>query len=107
LNEEGRGAVEWGDDSLYVRSSSFYAFERKTTLISRNKVWGVDLVRGFPHVVAIGISFPFDQVLEGPGSSMTSVADNALHYIFGFSFDKVRWWSGKVRTVRNSFMIGR
>jgi hypothetical protein len=76
-------------------------------MISFDKVWGVDLVRGFPRVVAIGISFPFNQVLESPGSSMTSVADDTFYHVFGFSFDKVRWWSGKVRTVRNSFMIGR
>jgi len=99
--------VEWGDDGLYVRSSSFYAFEREATMISFDKVWGVDLVRGFPRVVAIGISFPFDQVLESPGSSMTSVADDTLHHVFGFSFDKVRWWPGEVRTVRHSFVIGR
>ena len=62
---------------------------------------------GFPGVVTFGVSFPFDEILERSGSSMTSVAEDTLHFIFFFSSDKVRWWSGEVRAVHSGFAIGR
>jgi len=62
---------------------------------------------GFPGIVAFGVSLPFDEILERSGPSMTSVAKDTLHFIFFFSSDKVRWWSGEVRAVCGSFAIGR
>jgi len=34
----------------------------------------MDLIGVFPSIVAFRVSFPFDEVLECSGSSMTSVA---------------------------------
>ena len=67
----------------------------------------MDLIMGFPCVVAFGIPFPFDEVLECPRPSMTSVADNSLHLIFLFPFDKVRWGTGEVGAMGGRFVIGR
>jgi len=65
-----------------------------------------DKVRGilkmfwwFPCIVTHGKSLPFDIVLYlTPLASVTCVED-LLHFIFCFSIDKVRWWSGKVGSV--------
>ena len=61
----------------------------------------------FPRVVAFRVAEPFDKVLEGSGASMMSVASYLFHFVLLFSVDKVRWWSGEVRSVGGCFMIGR
>ena len=76
-------------------------------MIGLKELRGMDLVSWFPDVVTFGIPFPFDEVLEHSGSSMTSVVNNMFHLIFLFSIDKVRWWSGEVGAMRSRFLIGR
>ena len=68
-------------------------------MIEFNQVWGVYLISWFPCVVALSVSFPFDEVLEPLRSPVMTVIDDALHFVFLFSVDKVRWWSGKVWSV--------
>ena len=60
----------------------------------------------FPRVVTFGVAEPFDEVLEGSGTSVTSVASYLLHFVFFFPIDEVRWWSGEVRSVGGCLMIG-
>ncbi len=74
-------------------------------LIMLDNFRGMDLISRFPCVVAFGVSFPFDEILEPPGSSMLSVCDNSFDFVFFFSVDKVRRWSGKVWAMRSCFMI--
>jgi len=76
-------------------------------VVGFKKFRGVDLVSWLPGVVAFRVPFPFDEVLEHSGSSMTSVVNNMFHLIFLFSIDKVRWWSGEVGAMRSRFLIGR
>ena len=64
-------------------------------------------VSWFPCVVAFGVAEPFDKVLESSRASVTSVASYLLHFVFFLSVDKVRWWSGEVRSVSGCFVIGR
>jgi hypothetical protein len=99
--------VRLGDEDSNAFSLPFYASQRVLAMIGLDKLWGVNLIRGFPCVVTIGVSFPFDQILKSPGSSMTSVAEDALHHIFCLAFDKVRWRTGEVWTIGNCLMIGR
>jgi hypothetical protein len=61
----------------------------------------------FPGVVAVGISLPFDQILELSASSFELVVDYGLHLIFFFASDQVGWRSEKVRSVCGGFAIGR
>ena len=75
-------------------------------MIGFKKFWGMNLVSWLPGVVTFGVPFPFDKVLECSGPPMTLVVDNALHFIFFFSIDKVRWWPGKVWAMCCHFMIG-
>ena len=68
--------------------------------------WRVHLVCWFPRVVAFGVSFPLDQVLQGLRPSMMSVVDYPLHGVFFFAVDKVRWRPRVVRPVLRRFVIG-
>ena len=45
-------------------SSPFYLLERVILVIEFDQIWGMCLIGVFPGVVAFGVSFPFDQVLE-------------------------------------------
>ena len=65
------------------------------------------LVSWFPGVVTFRVPFPFDEVLERSGSSVTLVVDDTFHFILFFSIDKVRWWLGEVGAVRSCLVIGR
>ncbi len=66
---------------------------------------GMDLISWFPCVVAFGVSFPFDKVLESSGSSVLSVCDDSFDFVLFFSVDKVRGWSSKVWAVRSCFVV--
>jgi len=59
---------------LKQKVSSFYPLERVPFVIKFDEVGRMDLIGIFPSIVAFGISFPFDEVLEYSRSSMTSVA---------------------------------
>ncbi len=67
---------------------------------------GMDLISWFSCVVALGISLPFDEILESLGSSVLSVCDNSFDFVFLFPVDEVRGWSGEVWAMRSCFMIG-
>ena len=69
------------------------------------EIWSMDLVSWFPCVVAVGVSDPFDKVLEVLITSMISMIDDLFYFILFFSVDKVRWWSGEVRAVCSCFMV--
>ena len=64
-------------------------------------------VSWFPGVVTFGVAKPLDKVLKGSRASMMSVAPYLLHFVLRFSVDKVRWWSGEVRSMGGCFVIGR
>ncbi len=74
-------------------------------LVMLDNFRGMDLISWFPCVVALGISLPFDEVLELSGSSMLSVCDDSFNFVFLFSVDEVRGWSGEVWAMRSCFVI--
>ena len=73
--------------------------------IMLDKFRGMNLVSWLPCVVAFGIFFPFDEVLQSFRSSELSVCDNSFHFVFLFSINEVRWWSGEVRSVGLCFVV--
>jgi hypothetical protein len=75
-------------------------------MVGFEDVWGVNLRRWFPSVVTLWISLPFDEILEGSGSSMTSVADDALDFKLFFSINQIRRWAREVWSVGGRFLIG-
>ena len=56
-------------------------------MIKFDEVRGVHLVSWFPCVVTFRVSLPFYEILESSGLTMTSVVDDALHFILLFSID--------------------
>ena len=56
-------------------------------LIMLDKVRGMDLISGFPCVVAFRVSFPFDEVLKSFRSSKLLVCNDSFHFIFVFSIN--------------------
>jgi hypothetical protein len=70
-------------------------------------VWGMNLRRQFPSIVALRVSLPFDEILKGSGSSMTSVANDALDFKLFFSINQIRGWTQEVWPVSSRFLIRR
>ena len=68
---------------------------------------GMDLISWLPCVVAFRVSLPFNEILQPFRPSELSVCDNSFDFVFFFSINEVRRWSGKVWTVRSGFMVRR
>ena len=75
-------------------------------MIGFNKLRSMDLVSWFPGVVCFWIPFPFDKILKGSSPPGVSVIDDFLHFVFFFTFDKVRGRPGIVGPVCVGFAIG-
>jgi hypothetical protein len=54
-------------------------------MIALYQVGGMDLLHWFPCVVAIGVSDPFDQILELFPLSRLPMSHDTFHLIFFFS----------------------
>ena len=65
----------------------------------------VYMVSCFPRVVCVGVSFPFDEVLELSFTAEVTVINDGLDLIFFGVFDKVRRWPRVVGSVFGSFAI--
>jgi hypothetical protein len=82
-------------------------FQWALAVISLEEIWGVNLRSRFPGIVAFGVSFPFDQILQCSGSSQTSVASDALNFKLFFAINQIRGWSRKVWSVGGCLLIRR
>ena len=58
-----------------------------------------------PGIVSLGVSLPFDQVLESSPSPKVAVVPNGLDFIFLFSVDDVWGRSREVGAVLSRFLI--
>ncbi len=61
-----------------------------------------EMTSGFPGVVRLGISLPFDKVLEV--SAVYSGLRDGFYLIFGGAFYFLRWGFQEVRAVLGSFL---
>ena len=69
------------------------------SVIKFDQIGSMHLISWFSCIVTFRVSLPFDKVLELSSPSVKAVINNALHFIFLFSVDKVRWQSGEVWSV--------
>ena len=76
-------------------------------MIGFKDVRGMDVPGRFPCIIAFRVTFPFYEILQGLAAPEMPMIVDLLHFIFRFSIDKVRWWSGEVGAVCGSFAIGR
>ncbi len=74
-------------------------------MILLDQRWSLDVVSRFPHVVALGVSYPFYKILQLFSLPMMSVIMNGLDLILFIIIDEVRWWSGVVFAVLICFSI--
>jgi hypothetical protein len=75
--------------------SGFYAVQGISLVIEFDEVRCMDLIGIFPSVVALGVTLPFDQILQGSLVPMPSVSTDLFHFIF-FSINQIRGRSCKV-----------
>ena len=76
-------------------------------MIKFDELGRMDLIGVFPSVVAFGIVFPFDEVLENSSPTVASMTLDLIHFVFLFSINQVRRGLGEVWAVRGGFAIGR
>ena len=75
-------------------------------MIKFDELGRMDLIGVFPSIVAFGVVFPFDEVLESSSPAVASVTLDLIHFIFFFSINQIRRRSGEVWAVRGGFAIG-
>ena len=63
------------------------------------------MISCFPCVVRVGVSLPFDEILELSFTSKMTVINDGLDLVFFGVFDKVRGWSRVVVPVFCSLAI--
>ena len=80
-------------------------FQGRASMVEFDQFWSMYLISWFPCIVTFRVPLPFDEVLKLSSSSIILVISDALHFILLFSIDKVKWWSGKVWSVRCHFVI--
>ena len=93
-----RGKPGWAM-SLLGRRGRPYMLQRGTPMIFPEQPWGLDMFNGLPGVVAFGIPFPLDQILELSPPSAMAMASNRLDFVLLPIIDKVRWGSREVLPV--------
>jgi len=59
----------------------------------------MDLIGVFPSVVAFGVTYPFDQVLQGFEPPPGPMGTDLFHFVLFFSINQIWWWTGEVWTV--------
>jgi hypothetical protein len=73
--------------------------QRVTPMIFSEQSWGLDVFDGLPGVVAFGVPFPLDQILELSPPAVTAMVSNRLDFVLLPIIDKVRWGSREVLPV--------
>ena len=95
------------DGVSMARVSCFYVRYGRLSVIGFKNIRGMDVPSRFPCIVAFWVALPFYEILQGLVTPKIPVVTDLLHFVFRFSVNKVRWWSGKVGAVCGSFAIGR
>ena len=84
----------------------FYLVEWVPFVIEFDEVGHMDLIGIFPSVIALRVSLPFDEVLQGPETSLVSMGADLIHFILLFSFNQIRRRLGEVWAMCRGFVIG-
>jgi hypothetical protein len=74
----------------------FHSLLGGSLMIEFDEGWSMNLIGVFPCVVAFGVSFPFDQILQGLAPPPGPMGMYLLHLVLFFPLNQIRRWSGKV-----------
>jgi hypothetical protein len=69
-------------------------------MIPFEDLWHMQLFCQLPGVVALQISFPFEEILKSFVLPNLSMGADIFDFVFSLAFDEIRWRSREVRTVR-------
>ena len=64
-----------------------------------------DITMVFPSIVCLGVSLPFDQVLQSLPSPEMAMISDGLDFIFFFSVNDIWGWPWEVGSVLFCFMV--
>jgi hypothetical protein len=84
---------------FWSQEESFYKSGRASSVVLFDQLRSMHLCCGFPGVVTLGVSLPFEEVLQLLLSPKVAVVSYRLHFVFIFSYCNVGRWSGEVRTM--------
>ena len=84
-----------------------FILQRMCLVILTNQSFGEHVAVIFPGVVSLGISPPFDQILECSPSPKSSMISNGLDFILLLSVDDVWGWSREVGSILGRLMVRR
>jgi hypothetical protein len=68
-------------------------------MVEFDELGRMDLIGVFPGVVAFGVTCPFNQILQSFGPPPGPMGADLFHFIFFFSINQIRRWSGEVGAV--------
>jgi hypothetical protein len=91
---------EWGVMvCLWSREEGFYSCCRASSVVLFDQLGSVHLGCGFPRIVALGVPFPFKEILQFLLFPKIAMAPYCFHLVFVFSYCNVGRRSGEVRTI--------
>jgi hypothetical protein len=73
--------------------------QRVTLMVLPEYPWGLYVFDGLPGVIAFGIPFPLDQILELSSPAAMAMVSNRLDLVLLPIIDKVRWGSREVLPI--------
>jgi hypothetical protein len=82
--------------SSEVTSSDSYSFLDVHLVIEFDEDRCMDLIGVLPSVITFRVTLPFDQILQGLVPPPGPVGTYLLHFIFRFTINQIRWWSGEI-----------
>ena len=85
--------------SLLGRRGRSYMFQRAPSMVLSKYSRGLDMFDGLPGVVAFGVPFPLDQILELSPPAVTAMVSNRLDFVLLLIINKVRWGSREVLPI--------
>jgi hypothetical protein len=91
------GGERVGELTMFILDLlNFHSFLGGCLMIEFDKYGHMNLIGIFPGIVAFGVSFPFDQILQGLAPPPGPMGTYLLHFIFFFPINQIRWWLGEV-----------
>jgi hypothetical protein len=78
----------------------FHSFLGSVLMIEFDEIWCVDLIGLFPGIIALGVPFPFDEVLQGLAPPPGLMGTYLFYFVFFFAINQIWWRSGKVWSMR-------
>ena len=82
-----------------------FILQRVCLVILIEQLFGEDITVIFPGIVSLGVSFPFDQILQSSLFLKPSMVPDGLDLILLFSIDDVWGWSREVGSVLPCLLI--